>query len=135
MTVHAPLLRLILPIPPSVNAAYMNLKHGGRAKTKAYRDWEKLAGQHLIAQQRKFINGTVFVSYTFHFQRDNRRRDCANYEKCLSDFLTANRIIEDDSFILGNCQQFAIESNGRKEVLVDIYQAEKGQAQFYLMSV
>ncbi len=35
---------------------------------------------------------------------DKRRRDCANFEKALSDFLVHNRVIADDSLIQCNIQ-------------------------------
>lgn len=83
-------------LPPSVNTAYYtDFKTRTRHKTAPYRRFEKeLAGY----MPREKIEGCVDVEYNFYFP-DMRRRDVANYEKCMSDCLVKFGIIEDDSKI------------------------------------
>lgn len=89
-------IRLTLPCPPSVNAAYGNCSHG-RYKTPKYKEWENIALLKLIAQERKRITGDEWleVEYKFYFPIYNKdgskkKKDLENYFKCLSDFLGKN---------------------------------------------
>ena len=87
------MLKINLPLPPSVNALYGGGSGQQRFKSKAYKAW-------LISAQvaeTKGIIGQVQLTYTFYFP-DKRARDCENYCKAVSDFLVANKIIEDDSY-------------------------------------
>lgn len=117
-----PDLTITLPIPPSVNAAYANIPGKGRVKTKRYRNWVVLANSYLIKQSGalKAIEGQVGIMYCMNVP-DKRKRDCANYEKILSDFLVANKIIEDDSLIRINVQQWMDWEPNASQVTACIY--------------
>lgn len=88
-----------MPRPPSVNAAYKNLKKGGRAKTEKATTFAFHASVELARQHVRGVTGKVVVTYDVGRIADRRKRDVGNFEKLLSDALVANGIIEDDSKI------------------------------------
>lgn len=93
-------LILYLPMPVSINAAYANGgSTRGRIKTKAAYAWIKEAEGDLMRQKRPQMKPPYLVVYSLGKPIINRRRDCFNYEKLLSDFLVKNGIIEDDCLI------------------------------------
>lgn len=86
---------LFLPKPPSVNAAWNNVRGKGRVKTDAYKSWERDAGWGLRAQRPPRISGPVTIFYTFGKMRANS--DLSNYIKPIEDLLVSLDVIEDDS--------------------------------------
>lgn len=106
-----PDVTLKIPIPPSVNSAFNNAKVG-RVKTEVNKKWYKAASDSLWTQKRANIKGHVNVVYSYAPPEANRKRDCANYEKCISDFLVDMGIIEDDSKIMSNTQRWLPEKGG-----------------------
>ncbi|AEP08909.1 RusA family crossover junction endodeoxyribonuclease [Micavibrio aeruginosavorus] len=88
----------LLPIPPSVNAAYRAV-NGRVIKSARYRAWSAEAEQALKSQIETIapMTGRLIVHYGFGFP-DKRRRDIANFEKALSDFL------EESGVYLNDCQ-------------------------------
>jgi crossover junction endodeoxyribonuclease RusA len=88
-----------LPLPPSVNALYRNVRGKGRVKTKHYRTWLKAAGWEIIAQKGRMakIMGPVQVTIYAVKPKRGRRRDLDNLTKALLDLMVAHEIIEDDS--------------------------------------
>lgn len=95
MTIYA-----TLPIPPTANHLFPTNCQGRRFISKEYAAWRLLAyhclkGQNIPAET---IKGRLQVKYSFYFP-DKRRRDLANFEKGISDFLVTNKVIEDDSHI------------------------------------
>ena len=119
-------LKIELPHPPSVNAAYINLKRGGRAKSQVYKQWLKDAEAALWGQKITHFDGWVRVVYTFRVP-DNRKRDVANLEKCLSDFLVKMGILKDEN-IRCNSQQWADWLPKGRGVTVEIYPTENKSA-------
>lgn len=120
------MIRLELPFPPSVNSAYANGGNKrGRHKTKAYTDWEKLAGVKVKDSHRAGI-----VNYSLHIglrKPDLKRsRDLGNYEKCVSDFLVAHGVVADDS----GCQSLFMswDQGMEAECVVLILHAEESLA-------
>jgi Holliday junction resolvase RusA-like endonuclease len=80
----------------SVNAAYRNVLHVGRVKTKAYKDWQTQAKMRAILQPKGRIEGP----YAMHVEidrPDNRRRDLSNLFKTVEDFIVQQGYVEDDS--------------------------------------
>ncbi len=87
--------RVTVPIPPSANNLFCNLKRGGRVPTKEYTAWKKGADP-LVARLRpppsypcKFfylLSGKVFM-----------QRDGGNCEKALLDACVRTGVIPDDS--------------------------------------
>lgn len=88
----------LLPIPPSVNAAYRAV-NGRVIKSAQYRSWSIEAGKALNTQHKAIepMTGRLTVHYGFAFP-DKRKRDIANFEKALSDFL------EESGVYLNDCQ-------------------------------
>ena len=106
-------LVLILTTPPSVNQAYVNVRTRGRVKAPCYIQWEKQAKVDLRNQLDRItlpLKTPYGIIYSIN-KTDNRLRDCANYEKCLSDFLVKMRIIHDDSYILVNIQEWMCDKD------------------------
>jgi crossover junction endodeoxyribonuclease RusA len=104
--------QLTLPLPPSVNTMYAtNFRTGRRFKGKKYAEWLLKVEAYLLENNIKLpeITGKIAVDYKLGKFPDKRRRDAANYEKALSDFLTANNVIEDDCFIQDNRQRWTKE--------------------------
>jgi Holliday junction resolvase RusA-like endonuclease len=97
-----------LPMPPSLNAAYMPVRRGRHAeliKTDAAREWENVdAG---AAFRRQFPTGTpviltgrLQVQYIYHFN-NARDQDIFNREKLLSDFLQGKFFKNDSQIDVG----------------------------------
>jgi crossover junction endodeoxyribonuclease RusA len=90
------MIKLQLPFPPSVNAAYGNGGNKrGRHKTAVYKTWEKLAAIGVKDSHRQAL-GPYSISICLE-RPDKRRRDIDNYVKVLSDFIVAHGIVKDDS--------------------------------------
>ena len=86
----------VLPMPPSVNAAYANGGNKrGRHKTKRAIAWTGTAGAQMNAQCVPEMPPPYRIDYAFG-RPDRRRRDAFNYEKLLSDFLKDQFVITDD---------------------------------------
>lgn len=88
------MIHLKFPLPPSVNEAF-----GGkdiRYKSASYVNWEHIADAELRKQEQFSIEWDEWLRaqyiihidlYTLNWKK--RIIDCANYEKCISDFLWA----------------------------------------------
>lgn len=89
------MIALVLPIPPSVNAAYRNTARG-RAKTQAYRDWLESAGFYLM-QQREWKKERVEGAYALAIKLpESVRGDIDNRIKLVSDLLVDIGAVKDD---------------------------------------
>jgi len=89
-------MKLVLPIPPSLNQCYAARHIKGRTiyyKTKTARDWEN--AQHIPKQA--LLEGRLKVVYSYAF-KDKRVRDISNYVKLLDDFLEG-KVFKNDSQI------------------------------------
>lgn len=87
----------ILPFPPSTNGLYPGKSR--RYKSEAYVAWELAAWAELKRQRIKPVSGLVVVRYELQYPVTKRRMDAGNREKCLTDFLVSQKIIEgDDQF-------------------------------------
>lgn len=106
--------QLDLPIPPSVNSAYVNVVNKwtgnskGRSLSKEAKLWKQAAAEHIkqfkwkhvdgMRRISKFENVSYHVHYILHFST-KARNDIANREKLTSDFLVENFYLKDDSLI------------------------------------
>ena len=86
------MIHLKLPLPPSVNTAFAGKEI--RYKSVAYKEWENIADKALRQQEQYTITGDHWLTATYvlhinlYTQKWAKRIiDCANYEKCISDFL------------------------------------------------
>ena len=115
-----PVLVLDLPMPPSVNDCYYNIPHGGRAKTKRYRTWIADCDAHILESGQRISPIIPPYAVIYYIDKpDKRKRDCANYEKPLSDYLVNRGMLEDDSKIEFNAQCWS--GNKGKSVKCCIY--------------
>lgn len=92
------MIRYDLPRPPSTNNLFLNLKSGGRTKSKQYREWVTEASGDILLQGRKSIKGQVVIAIAVN-KPDNRRRDISNFIKATEDLLVDMGVIEDDSLV------------------------------------
>jgi len=99
------MLKLSLPYPPTLNTLYPTGKNNRRFKSKKYTAWIKTAESAFYEQHPHFlvapvptIKGKVEVQMFFG-RPDKRRRDLANLEKAVSDFLVNVGAIQDDCLI------------------------------------
>jgi len=83
---------IVLPFPVSVNSLYGGGSNQRRFPSKKYKTWllscPKLSPLKLT---------DVSLHYKFYFP-DNRARDAANLEKCVTDYLVKQNVIIDDSW-------------------------------------
>lgn len=84
-----------LPFPISVNAMFADGKTR-RVKSQRYADWVIEAGWALKRQRVIPVRGQVRIRYELQEGHDNRRRDCFNFEKGVTDLLVEHGIIEAD---------------------------------------
>jgi Holliday junction resolvase RusA-like endonuclease len=87
-------LKLIVPMPPSVNQLFANVPKRGRVATKRYTAWRTEAGLRLNVQRPPRIEGPVELQYSIG---SDTRADLGNTEKALTDLLVSANIIEGDS--------------------------------------
>lgn len=87
---------LDLPFPVSVNALYCNKAGKGRVKSQRYREWSNVAGWELKSQRPGKVTGRYALTILLE-QKDGRRRDIGNLEKCVSDLLVEHGVVEDDA--------------------------------------
>jgi Holliday junction resolvase RusA-like endonuclease len=94
-------LRLWLPPGPSVNEMFRNAGYGhdsktqGRIATNEYRLWQAEAGQEVLRQRVKRLEGPVVIDL-FHGER-SVLADCSNYIKAVEDLLVHLGIIPGDN--------------------------------------
>lgn len=91
------MIRIALPMPPSVNGLYANKKAGGRTKTAEYKAWHKLASTKIKASHRQAL-GPYNISIQLRQSVVSSLSDIANREKALSDFLVSHGVIKDDRY-------------------------------------
>lgn len=95
-----PCIRLRLPLPPSVNAMFINVAGRGRAKSALYKQWIEKAGWELKSQRPKKIKGR----YDFTaLVPENMPGDIDNRLKSLLDLLVTHQIIPDDRHARSVC--------------------------------
>lgn len=91
------MIRLTLPVPPSVNALYRNVNGRGRVKTKAYKLWLTQADMHLLAHR---VTGDKLMPIEGPCELQIRlpkiRGDVSNRTKAAEDYLVSRRITGDD---------------------------------------
>lgn len=82
-----------LPVPPSVNALYRNVRGRGRVKTRLYRQWIKQADKHLMLQAWDIPNGG---KCELMIRLPKIRGDVSNRIKAAEDYLVSRGITADD---------------------------------------
>jgi hypothetical protein len=90
----ADVVRVEVPLPPSVNMAWQNVPGKGRVRSPEYRRWHKLAYDELMLQKPGRVVGKFAALISIG--RVNRRCDIDNRIKPILDLLKGD-VIEDDS--------------------------------------
>lgn len=90
------MIRLTLPMPPSVNLMYRPVRGRGIIKSDRYRKWITAAGWALKEQKPGKIEGD-YILWAYCERADKRRRDLGNLEKAMSDLLVTHGVVSDDS--------------------------------------
>lgn len=88
-------IRITLPMPPSANGLFANVKGHGRVRTYAYRRWSDATGWLIRSGRIRQISGPVRVE--IRAGRPSRRRDLDNLAKPCLDALVEFGVIPDDS--------------------------------------
>lgn len=97
------MIRLDLPMPPSLNGIYQNVAGRGRVKTSAYRKWREQAGWEIVRQGRPSQPvGKYELQVALKKPRANA--DIDNRIKPIADALQQYRVIQDDK----HCTRIAI---------------------------
>lgn len=91
------MIRLCLPMPPSVNALFANKRAGGRTKTAEYKAWQHLAGMCVRDSHRQAL-GPYSLSIALKRSTVSTLSDLTNREKAISDLLVAHGIVKDDRY-------------------------------------
>ena len=92
-----------LPMPPSINGAYLNVPGRGRVAAKPLRTWKAAAGasvQLALASidQRPVFGGRVDVALRVPIPANGRNRDGDNCLKATLDMLVSTGVIADDNW-------------------------------------
>lgn len=84
-----------LPIPPSVNCLYRNVRGRGRVKTKAYKQWLTQADGHMVLQRMLIepVRGPIALTIRVPAKM---RGDISNRLKACEDYLVTREITPDD---------------------------------------
>ena len=125
-------LRLVLPMPPSVNHMYLQSRWGGkRIRTKKAREWfdqaEKIVRNEILSQQwEPTINQKIVLDVLTMFP-DRRKRDTNNTAKALCDMLEHAGVYDNDRFALVRYIDYGVDrENPRVEVVIRVYKEEDG---------
>lgn len=93
-------LTIDMPLPPSTNNLFVNLKGGGRAKSSAYKAWINEARWHCITAWRNAgkPEWPKDQPMQIHFRLgiEGRKRDCSNTLKAIEDVLCKELPVPDD---------------------------------------
>ena len=125
-------LRLVLPMPPSVNHMYLQSRWGGkRIRTKKAREWfdqaERIVRNEILSQQwEPTINQKIVLDVLTMFP-DRRKRDTNNTAKALCDMLEHAGVYDNDRFALVRYIDYGVDrENPRVEVVIRVYKEEDG---------
>lgn len=122
------MIRIALPMPPSVNAMYRNTKDSGsrgRHKTAEYKAWEQLAGTCVKDSHRQNL-GPYSISIALRRSSASIMSDLANREKAISDLLVQHGVVKDDRY----CQMMSMhwDEGISDDVIVIVQPFEQGLA-------
>jgi Holliday junction resolvase RusA-like endonuclease len=119
-----------IPVPPSVNELFFNKPGKGRVKTRLYDDWLGHAAWVLKAQRPVKIGGRVVI--VLSVERSSAQADIDNRVKAIFDLLVSQKVIDDDSNVVGFCVAWAPAAS--KQARVMILPADNYSFSFHLAS-
>jgi crossover junction endodeoxyribonuclease RusA len=98
------MVKLSLPVPPSVNAMYRNVAGRGRVKTAAYKRWVRDADSHYLMQKPRLR--PIVGEYELSIRLPKATRgDVDNRVKAVADYLVSREITADDR----HCQKITVQ--------------------------
>jgi len=103
-----------MPVPPSVNQMFRNVRGKGRVKTEAYEQWRAAAKTSLRLQQVQPIEGRVVA--VFGVERGSLAADIDNRIKAMLDAIVAAKIIRDDNQVTAFAAAWLPAANGLAHV-------------------
>ena len=114
-------IRIILPMPPSLNGSFYNSKNRGRVKTYKYRDWQRVAGLMLARYKSKSLPQGPYAA-RIELPLD-RRSDIDNRIKPVLDALVRAGLTPDDCW----CDKVTAErtATGTGDVTVSVWALEE----------
>jgi crossover junction endodeoxyribonuclease RusA len=123
-------LKLSLPVPPSLNSAYRNVRINCRIptiETKMFmRKAADIAFKSIKNQSWKMSEEKTVVEMTF-FWKDKRKRDCDNYKKVVLDSLK-KIVFKDDNIVLDRTMNYFVDKeNPRLELRIYLLDNENRQ--------
>jgi len=104
-------MRLITPIPPSVNHAYF-YRGGKKIKNTKARNFDEeviLLTRQYVKKVKKFPDKKKIICKLWYFFPDARRRDTHNTLKLLLDAVEKGGLYKDDKYVLPQIQDFCID--------------------------
>jgi len=111
-----------MPVPPSVNQAFKNVRGRGRAKTKAYEDWLLYAYQCIRLQKVPPVPGHIIVR--IGFERESLLSDVDNRIKLALDAIVSAGVIEDDRLITALAVSWLPPANGLAHIEISPIQSQ-----------
>jgi len=97
-----PPLTFDLPLPPSANALFANVRGKGRVKTPEYKAWIAEARWHVLsawrAQGKPEVGKDTPMRLSLRLGLVGRRRDAGNCLKAIEDILARELPIPDDRY-------------------------------------
>ena len=107
-------MKIILPFPVSLNAAYVNVPRVGRVKSKRYKAW--LASCPLLEEK---FEGKCTISYEI-YQPNHLERDGNNFLKVVLDYLVSQGVLEDDNMNIVKGEQWIDGGIDKKNPRIEI---------------
>lgn len=94
------MITLSLPLPPSSNNAYVNVRGRGRVPSQEHTRWKRDAERIALVQYLDLAKPEIATPYRMTIRVNvNHKSDIANREKLLTDMLVRAGIIPDDRWM------------------------------------
>lgn len=107
--------RLTLPLPPSLNNAYVNAPGRGRIATPFFKQWKRDAGWRIREQRPQRGTGPFKITLLLP---DGMRGDVDNRLKPVLDVLVENRVTPDDRFARAVAVGRSVEVEGGSCIVI-----------------
>jgi Holliday junction resolvase RusA-like endonuclease len=120
-------VKFSMPIPPSTNALFRNVRGRGRVKTEAYYDFITLGITAIKLQRVPHITGRVVL--VIGVERARATADISNRLKALEDVIVKAGVIEDDRLVTAIAICWTPPANGL--AWVQIHPADRLDLQFH----
>jgi hypothetical protein len=88
-------LEFRLPVPPSLNNAFVNVQRHGRARSREYRNWLSQADKWYYLQRLNKLE-PITGPRALHISLPQIRGDASNRIKLVEDWLVSRKLTGDD---------------------------------------